>query len=88
MDKGNADAAGAVVATPQLAAAALLSPAARLVVTNKIQLWLLCSVLQGASCGWHYKGKGLLSHCALKRPHSSQHRKAVVQCLSTAETLQ
>jgi hypothetical protein len=46
MDKGNANAAGAVVATPQLAAAALLSPAARLVVTNKIQLWLLCSVLQ------------------------------------------
>ena len=41
MDKGNANAAGAVAATPQLAAAALLSPAARLVVTNKIQLWLL-----------------------------------------------
>ena len=41
MDKGTANAAGAVVATPQLAAAALLSPAGRLVVTNKIQLWLL-----------------------------------------------
>ena len=46
MEQGTANAAGAVVAAPQLAAAALLSPAARLVVTNKIQLWLLCSVLQ------------------------------------------
>ena len=59
MDKGNANAAGAVVATPQLAAAAPLSPAGRLVVTNKIQLRLLCSALQvnsllptNFSCGY------------------------------------
>ena len=42
----------------------------------------------GGTWGLPSQGKGLLSHCVLKRPHSSQHRKAVVQCLSTAETLQ
>ena len=41
MNTDTANAAGAVVATPQLAAAALLSPVSQLVVTNKIQLWLL-----------------------------------------------
>ena len=35
-----------------------------------------------------YKENGLFSHYALKWPHSSQHRKTVLHCLSTIERLQ